>query len=144
VTQSDGTPTKTVRMKIRHYRQVYANRPDPIVFLPITVSTSGHVYEDFTRRTLTSSVYMCQVTILINYQLQTLGYQKLVDQKLVLSTVGLKFWKITDTLFRISSISNPFKKQPLWFVVPLCFSTGPSKLLKFLVTSHLGWTERKP
>jgi hypothetical protein len=34
-------------MKIRHYRQIYADRPDPIVFLPITVSTSGHVYEDF-------------------------------------------------------------------------------------------------
>ena len=36
-------------MKIRHYRQIYADRPDPIVFLPITVSTSGRVYEDFTR-----------------------------------------------------------------------------------------------
>ena len=38
-------------MKIRHYRQIYADRPDPIVFLPITVSTSGssgRVYEDFT------------------------------------------------------------------------------------------------
>jgi hypothetical protein len=36
-------------MKIRHYRQIYADRPDPIVFLSITVSTSGRVYEDFTR-----------------------------------------------------------------------------------------------
>ena len=36
-------------MKIRHYRQIYADRPDPIVFLPITVSTSGRVYEDFAR-----------------------------------------------------------------------------------------------
>ncbi len=36
----------------------------------------------------TSSVYICQVTTLINYQLQTLGYQQLVDKKLVLSTVG--------------------------------------------------------
>ena len=36
-------------MKIRHYRQIYEDRPDPIVFLPITVSTSGRVYEDFTR-----------------------------------------------------------------------------------------------
>jgi hypothetical protein len=36
-------------MKIRNYRQVYADRPDPIVFLPIAVSTSGRVYEDFTR-----------------------------------------------------------------------------------------------
>ena len=36
-------------MKIRHYRQIYADRPDTIVFLSITVSTSGHVYEDFAR-----------------------------------------------------------------------------------------------
>jgi hypothetical protein len=31
--------------------------------------------------TLTSSVYICQVTTLINYQLQTLGYLQLVDNK---------------------------------------------------------------
>jgi hypothetical protein len=36
-------------MKIRHYRQIYTDSPDPIVFLPITVSTSGHVFEDFVR-----------------------------------------------------------------------------------------------
>ena len=36
-------------MKIRHYRQIYEDRPDPIVFLPIIVSTSGRVYEDFAR-----------------------------------------------------------------------------------------------
>jgi hypothetical protein len=36
-------------MKIQHYRQIYADRPDPIVFLPITVSTSGRVYEDLAR-----------------------------------------------------------------------------------------------
>jgi hypothetical protein len=29
--------------------QIYVDRPDPIVFLSITVSTSGHVYEDFVR-----------------------------------------------------------------------------------------------
>ncbi len=38
---------KTDRLKIRHYRQIYTDRSDPIVFLSITVSTSGHVYEDF-------------------------------------------------------------------------------------------------
>ncbi len=36
-------------MKIQHYRQIYADRPDPIVFLPIDVNTPGHVYEDFAR-----------------------------------------------------------------------------------------------
>jgi hypothetical protein len=36
-------------MKIRHFRQIYTDRPDPIVFLSITVSTSGRVYEEFAR-----------------------------------------------------------------------------------------------
>jgi hypothetical protein len=47
--QNDGVLNKTVRLKIRNYRQIYVNRPDPIVFLPIAVSTSGRVYEDFAR-----------------------------------------------------------------------------------------------
>ena len=46
-TQSDGALNKAVRIKIRHYRQLYVDRPDPIVFLPVTVSTSGRVYDDF-------------------------------------------------------------------------------------------------
>ncbi len=45
----DGSLNKVVRLKIRHYRQIYVDRTDPIVFLPITVSTSGRVYEDFAR-----------------------------------------------------------------------------------------------
>jgi hypothetical protein len=47
--QSDGALNKEVRMKIRHYHQIYTDRPDPIVFLPISVNTSGRVYEDFAR-----------------------------------------------------------------------------------------------
>jgi hypothetical protein len=47
--QSDGDLNKEVRMKIRHNRQIYVDKPDPIVFLPVTVSTSGRVYEEFTR-----------------------------------------------------------------------------------------------
>jgi hypothetical protein len=47
--QSDGVLNKTTRLKIRHYRQIYADRTDPIVFQSITISTSGRVDEDFTR-----------------------------------------------------------------------------------------------
>jgi hypothetical protein len=47
--QPDGALNKAVRMKIRHYRQIYVDRHDPIVFLPVAVSTSGRVYEDFGR-----------------------------------------------------------------------------------------------
>ena len=47
--QSDGDLNKEVRMKIRHNRQIYVDKPDPIVFLPVSVSTLGRVYEEFTR-----------------------------------------------------------------------------------------------
>ncbi len=38
-----------VRDKTRYYRQIYLDRPDPIVFIPVTTDTSGHVYDDFNR-----------------------------------------------------------------------------------------------
>ncbi len=47
--QPDGALNKAARMKIRHYRQIYSDRSDHIVFLSITVNTSGRVYEDFPR-----------------------------------------------------------------------------------------------
>jgi hypothetical protein len=34
---------------IRHYRQIYLNRPDPIAFMQVAVDTSGRVYDDFNR-----------------------------------------------------------------------------------------------
>ncbi len=37
------------RDKIRHYRQIYLDRPDPIAFTPVAVYTSGRVYDDFNR-----------------------------------------------------------------------------------------------
>ncbi len=46
------------RAKIRHYRQLYINRPEPIAFIPVTVDTAGRtvtvdtagrIYEDFSR-----------------------------------------------------------------------------------------------
>jgi hypothetical protein len=35
------------RKKILHYRQLYINRPDPITFLPVSVDTTGRLYDDF-------------------------------------------------------------------------------------------------
>jgi hypothetical protein len=46
---SDGVLNNVVRIKIRHYRQIYTERSDSIVFLPVTVSTSGRVHDNFTR-----------------------------------------------------------------------------------------------
>lgn len=41
-----------VRKKIIHYRQFYEYKPDPIIFLSVTVNTSGQgrVYDDFVRQ----------------------------------------------------------------------------------------------
>ena len=53
--RSDGAPDPNgalkgeVRIKIRHYRNLCVNRPDPIVFLPLTVDTSDRLYDDFIR-----------------------------------------------------------------------------------------------
>ena len=35
----DGVIKEVVRIKIRHYRNIYLNRPDPIVFVPLVVDT---------------------------------------------------------------------------------------------------------
>ncbi len=45
----DGVLREVVRTKILHYRQLYLNRPDPIVFLPVEADTTGRVYDDFSR-----------------------------------------------------------------------------------------------
>ena len=45
----DGVLKNVVMTKIRHYRQLHEDRSDPIVFLSVTVSTSGHVFDDFVR-----------------------------------------------------------------------------------------------
>ncbi len=45
----DGALREVVRKKILHYRQLYINRPDPIVFLPTAVDTTGRLYDDFSR-----------------------------------------------------------------------------------------------
>jgi hypothetical protein len=39
----------TARKKILHYRQLYADLPDPMVFMPVAVNTSGRLYDDFVR-----------------------------------------------------------------------------------------------
>jgi hypothetical protein len=44
-----GRTTQLTRIKIRHYRQLYADRSDPIVFLSVVVRTSGRIYDDFVR-----------------------------------------------------------------------------------------------
>ena len=37
------------RIKIRHYRNLYLNHPDPIAFIPLPVDTTGRMYDEFNR-----------------------------------------------------------------------------------------------
>ena len=45
----DGALKETVRIKIRHYRNIYLNLPDPIDFMSLAVDTSDRLYDDFIR-----------------------------------------------------------------------------------------------
>ena len=53
--RSDGAPDPDVifkevtRIKIRHYRNLYLNHPDPIAFIPLAVDTTGRMYDEFIR-----------------------------------------------------------------------------------------------
>ena len=47
--EPDGALREVARTKIRHYRQLYLNHPDPIAFMPLAVDTSGRIYDDFSR-----------------------------------------------------------------------------------------------
>ncbi len=49
VPDPDGTLKKADRIKLRHYRNVYLNRPDPIAFIPLGVDTTGRLYDGFIR-----------------------------------------------------------------------------------------------
>ena len=43
----DGALKEVVRIKIRHYRNAYLKRPDPIAFIPLALDTTGRLYDDF-------------------------------------------------------------------------------------------------
>ena len=47
--EPDGTLRTVARAKIRHYRQLYINRPEPMAFMPGAVDTAGRIYDDFSR-----------------------------------------------------------------------------------------------
>jgi hypothetical protein len=47
--QPDGVLRNVVIKKIRHYRQLYEDQTDPVIFLTVTMYTSGRLYDDFVR-----------------------------------------------------------------------------------------------
>ena len=49
VPDPDGDIKEVVRIKIRYYRNLYLNHPDPIPFIPLGVDTTGRMYDEFIR-----------------------------------------------------------------------------------------------
>ena len=49
VPDPDGTIKEVDRIKIRHYRNVYLNHPDPIAFVPLAADNTGRLYDEFIR-----------------------------------------------------------------------------------------------
>ena len=47
--QPDGALNNAARIKNNHYRQKYAELPEPVVFMPVAASTSGRINEEFLR-----------------------------------------------------------------------------------------------
>ena len=45
----DGVTKEVVRIKIRNYRNVYLNHPDPIVFIPLGTDTTGRLNHEVIR-----------------------------------------------------------------------------------------------
>ena len=45
--QPDDTLNNDERIKNNHYRQKYAELPEPVVFIPVASSTSGRINEEF-------------------------------------------------------------------------------------------------
>jgi len=47
--EADGALRSVSRTKIHHYRQLYIDRPEPIVFMPVAVDMSVRIYHDVSR-----------------------------------------------------------------------------------------------
>ena len=47
--QPDGALNTTAQVKNRHYKRLYAELPNPVVFLPVAASTSGRINEETLR-----------------------------------------------------------------------------------------------
>ncbi len=44
---NDPPLNNATRIKNNHYRQKYAELPEPVVFMPVAASTSGRINEEF-------------------------------------------------------------------------------------------------
>ena len=66
--EPDGVLREVPRTKILHYRQLYIDRPEPIVFIPVTVDTS-------TVFTMTLVAY-CFYRLTVKHRIWIMSYQR--------------------------------------------------------------------
>jgi hypothetical protein len=126
VPESDGALKKVVRDKIRHFFQIYLDRPDPIAFMSITVDTSDRVYDDFNRLLFLARSSVCALGNEIpeeSDQFRFLHTTCLLNRE---GSVGLFLGKQT-----VMRISIPLDLSSRSFIPSLCFirSRRPIPLL---------------
>ena len=106
----DGDLKSTPRIKIRYYRNLYFNRPDPIAFVPLAVDTTGSLYDDFIRF-LFLYVHR-EVSVLTNELLE----ESVSDQFRFIRSVCFVNLKGTVGLIMV-------KASTMWISIPLDLSS---------------------
>ena len=125
--QSDGVLNNEARIKIRDYRQLYADRPDPIVFLPVVVNTSGRVFDTFVR--LFFLYQYREASILAgelpeeSEQFRFLQAARLANLK---GSVGLILAKVSDMRVTIPIMCTVFRTNTNTSLFQLSSSTSSS------------------
>jgi hypothetical protein len=125
--EPDGVIKVVARKKIIHYRQLYIDRPDPIVFIPIPVDTSDRIYDDFLRLLFLHPHR--EASPLANDIPEESGHFRFLHVACLANikgSVGLILAKVSDM-----RISIPFDLSSRPFIPPPCFirSRRPTTLL---------------
>jgi hypothetical protein len=115
--EPDGVIKVVARKKIIHYHQLYIDRPDPIVFMPVAVDSSGLIYDDFLR--LLFLPVHCEVSALGNDISEESGHFRFLRVPCLVNikgSMGLILVKVSDM-----RISIPLDLSSRPFIPPPCF-----------------------
>jgi hypothetical protein len=122
----DGTLRSVTRKKILHYLQLYIDHPEPIVFLPVAVDTSGRIYDDFSHLFLHTNRETSVLTDEIPEESDQFRFDRAVCHANIKGSVGLILQQAS-----VMRISIPFALSSRSFIPLLCFirSRRPLPLL---------------